>query len=340
MKFLKTWMAMMTVAAALGATSAAQAQAELPTLRFGTYAGTLSNMPAFVADKKGLCVKHGFKCQFTVLNSGPLQLQAMLGKSIEVGFFAPEVAFGGILKGADIQAVVGGYRPQPYVVVVRSDVPRPNRDKGYPEAFKDMKGLKIGVPARGTGAELHLTELLAQAGIKTEDVTLVAVGGPGTALPAMLVGKQVEATINFPPIAELCNANKACASVVDLSRGEGPASIRDMIGASVPSWMTRDFIQANPKLVASMISAFKEADEWIHNPGNLDELVALYAEWIPMKDVKDGDQLRRTWIQSQVPQYSTNLDRKALAAIHTYALKAKLIDKPVDLVRVVHVNAP
>ena len=60
MKILRTWVAMVTVAAALGATSAAQAQAELPTLRFGTYAATLSNMPAFVADKKGLCVKHGF----------------------------------------------------------------------------------------------------------------------------------------------------------------------------------------------------------------------------------------------------------------------------------------
>jgi NitT/TauT family transport system substrate-binding protein len=314
--------------------------AEMPTLKFGTYAGTLGNMLAFISDKKGICVKHGFRCEFAVLNSGPLQLQALLAKSIDVGFFVPEVALGGISKGADIQAVVGGYGPQPYVVVARSDLPLPNLAKGYPESFKDLKGLKIGVPARGSGAELHLMELVANAGMSASDVTLVAVGGPGTALPAMTVGKNVDATINFPPIADICAASGACKSIVDLSRGEGPESIRSMIGASVPSWMTRDFIKANPKLIDAMISAFKETEQWMHDPANFDQVVAYYKEWIPLKGVKDGDQLRYTWIKAETPRHNTHLDRKALAAIQEYALRNKLIDKPADLDRVVYSKAP
>ncbi|SHK52724.1 ABC-type nitrate/sulfonate/bicarbonate transport system, substrate-binding protein [Shimia gijangensis] len=316
------------------------AAAENETVTFGTYGGTTGNMHAFLADKEGLCEEYGFDCQFAVLNTGPLQLQAMLGGSIDVGYFVPEVAFGGINRGADIQAGAGGVATQPYVVVARSDIELPNLDKGYPENMIDLKGKTIGVPARGSGAELLLMRMLADVGLTEDDVTLVGVGGPGTALPALTVGKQIDAMINFPPSQHICNASGACVKIVDPSQGEGPEVITGMIGASVPMWFTRDFIESDPARMDKLIEMMAEMEVWMTAPENLDAVLDHYMEWIPFTSMKGGDELRRTWIEAELNNYRMALSRDAFKTIHDHALENGLIDSAVDLDAAVYSKAP
>lgn len=316
------------------------AQDSKPVIRLGQYPGTVGNMHAQIAVEKGFCDTHGIKCQLVTVTSGPMALQTLLGKSMEVGMFVPEVAFGGIAKGADIQVVMGGYGSQPYALVVRSDISLPKVEGNPMAALKGLKGLKIGVPSRGSGAELHLVELLNLAGLKPTDVTIVAVGAPNTGYPALVVGKTIDAMINFPPLADMCNVGKTCTTVLDLSRGEGPPAIREMIGASVPMWMRRDYIEANPKVLDALQQAMLDTEKWMKDPANFDEVVAIYSKRIPLTGIANAQQILRTWLKSDLLQISVRLNRVALKAIHDYALRNKLIAEPIDLNRIVWAKAP
>lgn len=327
--------------AVVGASLTAPAMAQdKEKVTFGTYAGTTGNMHAFLSDKEGLCDKYGFECNLVVLNTGPLQLQALLGGSIDVGLFVPEVAFGGINRGANIQTIAGGVRGQPYVIVARSDLDLPNLAKGYPDSMTDLKGMTIGVPARGSGAELLLLRMLSDVGLSEDDVTLVGVGGPGTALPALTVGKEIDAMINFPPSQHICAASGACVLVVDPSQGEGPEMIKNMIGASVPMWMSRDYIEEDPDRMDRLMAMMTEIEAWMTDPANRDAVVEHYKEWIPFTGMAGGDELRKTWLTAELSNYRLALSRSAFKTIHDHALENAMIDEAVDLDAAIYEKAP
>jgi len=345
-------MGWLTKAATLGVAVASvmvagslQAQTAAPrangeTLNIQNYAGTTGNMHAVVAQKKGFCEKYNFKCELKTLNSGTLGLQALVGKTIDIAQTGTELTAatgdsGLVLVGLSLPAVV-------LSVSVRSDVPLPNKDKGYPAMMKDFKGLKIGTTARGSGGETIFNAMLKDAGMQPSDVTYVAVGGPATAYTSMVVGKQVDVAVLFQPLTQLCAASKACATVIDMTVGEGPKSVKDMTGASVIFAARRDFADGNQKLMDAMYAAFRDAATWFNDPANFEELVKIYTPLISFGDMPGADQLRRDWIKSVIPAYSKDLkiDRAAVKAILDFYVENKMLDKPVDPAKLVWSKAP
>jgi NitT/TauT family transport system substrate-binding protein len=76
--------------------------------------------------------------------------------TIDVAQTGTEIAGSTIAAGGDI-AIVGISLPNNVLfLAARNDVSLPNRAKGFPSVMQDFKGLKIGVSARGTGAEIFL----------------------------------------------------------------------------------------------------------------------------------------------------------------------------------------
>jgi NitT/TauT family transport system substrate-binding protein len=340
----KRWCAALTGALAI-ASFTATASAQTPrangeTLNIQNYAGTTGNMHAVVAQKKGFCEKYNFKCEVRTLNSGTLGLQALVGKTIDIAQTGTELTAatgesGLVLVGLSLPAVV-------LSVSVRADVPLPNRAKGYPEMMKDFKGLKIGTTARGSGGEAIFNTMLRDAGMQPSDVTYVAVGGPATAYTTMVIGKQVDAAVVFQPLTQLCAFNKTCATVIDMTVGEGPKAVRDMTGASVVFVARREMADANPNLMAAFYAAFRDAATWFNDPANFEELVKIYTPLISFGDLPGADQLRRDWIKSVIPAYSKDLkiDRAAVKAIVDFYAANKMFDKPVDPARLVWDKAP
>ena len=340
----KTWTATLMGALAI-ASLATGASAQTPsangeTLNIQNYAGTTGNMHAVIAQKKGFCEKYNFKCEVKTLNSGTLGLQALVGKTIDIAQTGTELTAatgesGLVLVGLSLPAVV-------LSVSVRADVPLPNRAKGYPEMMKDFKGLKIGTTARGSGGEVIFNAMLRDGGLQPSDVTYVAVGGPATAYTTMAIGKQVDAAVLFQPLTQLCAFNKTCATVIDMTVGEGPKSVKDMTGASVVFVARREMADSNPKLMAAFYAAFRDAAAWFNDPANFEELVKIYTPLISFGDLPGADQLRRDWIKSVIPAYSKDLkiDRAAVKAIIDFYTANKMFDKPVDPAKLVWDKAP
>ena len=75
------------VAAFCVATTAALAQSTPPVVRIQDYPG-IGNMLFRIAAARGYCEQHGIKCELQMIPSGPLGVQALLAKSIDVGLCA------------------------------------------------------------------------------------------------------------------------------------------------------------------------------------------------------------------------------------------------------------
>ncbi|QEZ44916.1 ABC transporter substrate-binding protein [Cupriavidus oxalaticus] len=317
----------------------AGAQTAPQTVRIQTYAGSTGPLQAVVASAKGFCGKHGIECELKVLNSGPLGMQTLVGKTIDVAMPEINAAIASAAGGADVQLLSGSVARPIFTLVARSDVKLPNLAKGYPAVMHDLKGMKIGVTARGAGSELQLVQLLRSAGMSAADVTMVPVGGPGTAYAALVTGKQVDALMMFQPVKTLCAISRNCVKVVDPAAGEGPADVLAQDGASTPFVARREWIEANPRLVTALLAAFADAEAWAKKPENFEELVRIYEPITPLK-VPDADAIRRSWLKDSLAVYSLNLKRSAVQAAIRQAEADKLITRHVDVARFVSSHAP
>jgi NitT/TauT family transport system substrate-binding protein len=193
------------------------------TLRIQDFPG-LGNFLVRVANANGYCEKHGVKCELRTIPTAPLGVQTLLAGELEVAFPPPEVAIQAVNKGADLKVIASGAISPVFFLMASAGLETPNAAKGYPAVMQDFKGKKIGVTARGSGAEIHLVEMLKEAGLKADDVTIIGVGAPNTAFPA-IANKQIDGLVLFAPMDGFCEVSKACRVVVDPRKGEGPSDI-------------------------------------------------------------------------------------------------------------------
>ena len=336
-----------TASAIVLATSLGQASAQTPrangeTLAIQNYASTTGNMHAVIAKEKGFCEKYNFKCEIRAVNSTSLGLQALVGKTIDITQSGADLVGAAVASGAEV-VIVGTSMPANILSIsVRNDVPMPSRDKGYPGIMNDFKGKRIGVSARGSSSEKYFNAMLKDAGLKPEDVTYVATGAPSTTYTALAVGRQVDAAIMFQPLTQLCQFNKSCETVIDMTTGEGPKSLQATIGANIVFAARKEMVESNPKLTEAFYAAMTDAADWLHDPNNFDELVRIYTPMISFGEMAGADEMRRNWIRSVIPAYSKDLKVKAsaLQEVMDFSLENNIIDVKVDAKKVLWDKAP
>lgn len=290
------------------------------TVRVQDYPGG-GNSLVRVAIAKKYCEKYGIKCEVKQLANGPLGVQAFMAGELEIAYAGPEVVLPAIARGADAKMIAGGYAPQPFIVITAPDTTLSSGGAGYPAIMQDFKGKKIGVPARGSHAETVFTDMLVEAGLSAKDVTYVAVGGPNTAVPP-LVNKQIDAVIIFTPVDGICEIKKACKVVVDLRKGEGPRSVKASLGTGVPLWMHEAYIKANPHVLAAFRMAMKDADAFVKNPANFDELMSISDSFFKMPG-EGGDQIMRVTMKNSVPGFDVTVRPAALQSVIDYMTQNK-----------------
>ena len=230
--------------------SAALAQGKGETVKIQDYPGT-SNMLFRIAKAKGYCEAHGVKCELQFIASGPLGAQALLARSIEVGFLPPAVQINAMIKGAELRAIASGAQRNILLIVLRNDIEAPQWDKGYPAFMADLKGKKIGVPARASGVEIDFLILAQKVGLKADDFTFVANGSPNTAYSS-LISKQVDANASFDPSGTMCDVLKTCKLLYRASEAAGPAEIVATHGASANFVVTTEFIAKSPHVIEAL----------------------------------------------------------------------------------------
>lgn len=318
---------LIAIAATALCTLAGQALAQTPTLRIQDYPG-IGNFLVRVANANGLCEKHGLKCELRAIPQAPLGMQTLLAGDIEVAFGPPEVMLQAVNKGADVKVVASGARAPTFFLMARAGLETPNAAKGYPAVMQDFKGKKIGVTARGAGAEFQLISLLKGAGMQADDVTIVAVGAPNTAFPA-IVQKQIDGLVSFTPMDGFCEVSKSCRIVVDPRQGQGPTDLLELAGASNVQVMRGDFAKKNAKLIAGYQQALKEATDLVQNPANFAAMLKVAQDSFKI-NTPGGDKVLEIALRNSLPSLRYPVDPKALQNAAMYMQRTGQIDKVID----------
>jgi NitT/TauT family transport system substrate-binding protein len=324
-----------TAALAMGA-APAMAQGKGETLRISDAPGT-GNLLARVAIAKGYCEQVGIKCELQNLATGPMITQALIAKSIDVGFAGSENVIQSVNHGFKIQIVAGGWVTGPAAVVVGSDVAMPNAGKPFPAWVADLKGKKIGVFARGAPVENMMNIILDKGGLKPTDVTYVAVGGPVTAFAA-LSNKQIDAAINIAPISSMCAVSRKCTTTWALATDKDPAELYAMNGAAIVSYMRSDFVAEKPQVVEAFTKAMSAAAKFVEDPANFEEVVAITEKYFKL-ETPGGDAIVRDALKRVIPGARVEVDRAALQATVDYMQRSKTLDKPVQVESVLYSKA-
>lgn len=297
------------------------------TVRIQTYPGAVINLIQWILVEKGFCAAHQIRCELASLPSAPLGIQAALSGSIEIAVAGTDVAVQAAAGGAPIR-IVGGLLPTPpFSLALRKDVADRSSGSPFPSNMKDVKGLKVGVAARGSSTEMQMRLLLSEAGMNPDaDVTYVAVGAPA-AMYTALAAKQIDAALGFEPVPTICEEGLVCKNIVDMRKGQGSKVGRAIAGATYVA--AKSYIDKNPRVIDAFRQASAEAIEWAARPENFTQVAAVAAKNFTLGNLPDADGITARLLKNQVQTLKPGVDREGVKVYADYLLREKRIPREV-----------
>lgn len=311
----------------LAALTAVAAQAQT-VVRFQDFPGT-GLLLGRVAQAKGFCAEAGLKCEFKTIPAAPLGLQTMLAGEIDVAFGPTEVLAAALARKAPVKVIGAGIVEPIFFMAASSEMKLPHESQGYPAVVKDFKGKRIGVTQRGSGAEFQVVNMLKDAGLSANDVTMVAVGSPNTAFPALTKG-QVDLIMTFAPADGMCEVLKVCRVVVDPRKGQGPQTTLATRGGSGALMVRADWAAANAPTIAAIRQAMDKADAYIADPANFKDVLAILQKTFGLKMPK-ADEIAEASLRSSISTFRFRGTTAAMQKVADNMTDNKLLPAHVDI---------
>lgn len=213
-------------------------------------------LPLTIAEQLGYFKAEGLDVTISDFSGGSTALRAVVGGSADVvsGAYEHTISLQG--KKQFFQAfVLQGRLPQISLGVVSA------KAAGY-KSPKDLKGMKIGVSAPGSSTNNLVNQLLAKAGLKPTDVSIVGVGTGAGAIAAIKSG-QIDAISNVDPVMTKLEQDGSIKIVADTRTLKGTIAVW---GAPLPAgclYAPIEFVRKNPNTVQALTNAIVRADRWL-----------------------------------------------------------------------------
>ncbi len=278
-------------------------------------------LPLTIAEQRGYFKAEGLDLSIVDFAGGARALQAVVGGSADVVSGAFEHTINMQFKGQPMRAfVLQGRAPQIVLGV------NPKTMAGY-KTVADLKGKKIGVTAPGSSTNVLVNFILAKAGLKPGDVSIIGVGAAQGAVAAMRSG-QIDAISNLDPVITLLQRSGDLKIVADTRI---VAEAEKVFGGPMPAgclYAPQSFIDKNPNTVQALANAIVRANKWIQaaGPGDIISAVpeafllgdrAVYIDaFLAAKNALSPDGL--------FPDKGADTAFRALASIDADLAKAKL----------------
>jgi ABC-type nitrate/sulfonate/bicarbonate transport system substrate-binding protein len=243
------------------------AQAESP-LRVTAFAGG-ANLPLWVAEDRGLFAREHLTVTVSPAPNSVVLVQSLIkgDQDIALAAFDNVVAYQEgqgevpLPETPDFFAFMGFTRGTVRLVVA-PDV------KGY----GDLRGKTLAVDAVATGYSLVLQKLLQLGGLNDGDYRLDPVGGTAARAQALMENRFSGTILTTPlEIAPESRGYRRLANAVDVL---GP--YQTIVGMARRSWAQR-----NATALKGFIRASSDAIDWLLDPGNRAEAVAIYRKHLP-----------------------------------------------------------
>jgi len=215
-------------------------------------------LPLAVADKQGLFAKYGIEVETENLpNSDVLRANLAAGKG-DLAYLAVDNAVAMVeLAHQDVVIVMGGEGSQNELMV-------------QPEikSIKDLRGKTLIVDAPNTAYALQMKKILLLSGMQADkDYELKAFGATPARLAAMREHKEFAGSMLGPP-----------SSIVAKHEGfVSLGSVQELIGPyqAAGYFAERQWAQEHRGALASYLAATIEAQRWVMDPGNKQQVIEL-----------------------------------------------------------------
>jgi NitT/TauT family transport system substrate-binding protein len=225
-------------------------------------------LPLTVAEQLGYFKAEGLDVTIVDFAGGSRALQAVVGGSADVVSGAFEHTVNMQFKGQRMRAfVLQGAAPQIVLGI------NPKTMANF-KTIADLKGKKVGVTAPGSSTNVMLNFVLAKAGLKPSDVSVIGVGAGNGAVAAMRAG-QIDAMSNLDPVITLLQRSGDLKIVSDTRI---LAESDKVFGGPMPAaclYAMQAFIDRHPNTTQALANAIVRADKWIRNAGAADIIKAV-----------------------------------------------------------------
>jgi len=221
-----------------------------------------------VAEQLGFFKAEGLDLTIVDFAGGARALQAVVGGSADVVSGAFEHTVNMQHKGQRMRAFVLQGR-SPMIVLGVNPKTMPNF-----KTVADLKGKKIGVTAPGSSTNVMVNFILAKAGLKPGDVSIIGVGAAQGAVAAMRSG-QIDAMSNLDPVITLLQRSGDLKVVSDTRI---VAESERVFGGPMPAgclYAPQTFIDKNPNTTQALANAVVRANRWIQAAGPGDIIKAV-----------------------------------------------------------------
>lgn len=246
-------------------------------LTLAVYPGAVISLPEYVGAAQGIYSKHGINAKIQPIPTGPDQIAAAAGGSVDIIGMTVSLALLANNQGQDLVILTNNFSTPIFTWLKQKNYPMPNLNGPYPAAIKDFKGAKVGISARGSEVELFTRVLLQDAGLNPDrDVVFVPVGFGQTAFAAF-EAKVVDILVTIEPVQTMLLNKGAADLILDMRLGEGgPELFRKFPGNS--RMAVRGVTQKKPEAMTKYLAAQEEIINFIADPKNADAVAAIFAK--------------------------------------------------------------
>ena len=308
-------------------------------LRVQVFTGAYSSMPVHVANDKGFFRQQGLQVALLPANSSSAAIAALVGGSMDVVESAPDLVMANVDKGIGLKYLLGNEGSNYVTLVVGNHLPLPNAGLSRTELMRGLAGRRIGVNA--IGATLHLAALLMleEAGLAAEDLDFVATGSAATTLSAWRAGA-VDAQMTFAPVPELLESLGLARPVLVLA-DDGPAPLR--YRGLYSGWVTSNaFLEHDPARADAFIAAMRKAIDWLRDPANHAEMLALTQRHAPVAalSAEENIEVMDRMVRNYRRFWGYEISPQAIDLWNDYALRFNLTGGRIAFAELVYAKAP
>lgn len=227
------------------------------------------NWPLWVGTEKGFFAREGVEVMLTPTPGSVYQMQSLAAGKFDIAFSTIDnvVAYtegqgeAPLPQPPDFFAFMGG-QSGAVRLVTHPDI----------KTIGDLKGKSLAVDAATTGYAFVLKKILQQGGLAESDYTLERVGGTAQRAQALMEGKTAGTILTSPlEIAPEARGYRRLANAVDVI---GP--YQAVLGVA-----RRDWARRNEKALVGFIRGYVAALDWLTDPANRAEALAIYRRNIP-----------------------------------------------------------
>lgn len=237
--------------------------------------GNLLFLPITLAGKFGADLAEGLELDIRYIGGGPQAFRAMLDRNSDFSAGGLSALALQKLNGKPVVCIAPMTRVPAYTLVVRAHL------HGKVRQIADLKGRVVGVkghvPGGRSTSQLFAEYLLAQAGLRPDQVNYVAAGQSYDSQHAALASGAVDAIVGDEPFVTRLVRQKVAFALADYHDLDATRKLMRGLFLNGMVATREDMIAERPEVVEKLVRALKRTLAWINTHSAVEMVEALGA---------------------------------------------------------------